>query len=45
MNKLKFFVVLFSMFFPVYVGSLILSTATELRKDHLQTLSIYQNEN
>jgi len=45
MNKIKFIVVLFSMLFPVYVGSLLLSTATELRKDYLQTLSTYQNEN
>jgi len=45
MNKIKFFVVLFSMLFPVYVGSLILSTVTELRQDYLQTLSTYQNEN
>ena len=45
MNKIKFFVVLFSMLFPVYVGSLLHSTATELRQDYLQTLQSIQNEN
>jgi len=39
MTKLKLIVVLFSMSFPIYVGSLLFSTFSEIQNQRLQTYS------
>ena len=45
MNKLKFLVVFFSLGYSIYFGSILFDALYTIQNDHLQTLSIYQNEN
>nr|BAR31072.1 hypothetical protein [uncultured Mediterranean phage uvMED] len=44
MNKIKFLVVLFSMLFPVYVGSLLLSTFQEIQQNRINQITTILNK-